>query len=80
MTLAAQFVLGRYTGYRLAELYRFGDLLAEEAHGTRDEQRGTRDEERGTGDEGRDKAIPKVFRGGTDDAPSAQSQSERSSS
>jgi transglutaminase-like putative cysteine protease len=28
--LAAQFVLGRYTGYRLTELYRFGDLLEEE--------------------------------------------------
>ena len=27
VALAAQFVLGRYTGYRLAELYRFGDLL-----------------------------------------------------
>jgi hypothetical protein len=27
--LAAQFVLGRYTGYRLTELYRFGDLLEE---------------------------------------------------
>ncbi len=27
VVLAAQFVLGRYTGYRLTELYRFGDLL-----------------------------------------------------
>jgi transglutaminase-like putative cysteine protease len=26
--LALQFLLGRYTGYRLTELYRFGDLLA----------------------------------------------------
>jgi transglutaminase-like putative cysteine protease len=30
VVLAAQFLLGRYTGYRLTELYRFGDLLEEE--------------------------------------------------
>jgi hypothetical protein len=30
LVLAAQFVLGRYTGYRLSELYRFGDLVQEE--------------------------------------------------
>jgi 7 transmembrane helices usually fused to an inactive transglutaminase/Transglutaminase-like superfamily len=30
LVLAAQFLLGRYTGYRLTELYRFGDLLEEE--------------------------------------------------
>jgi transglutaminase-like putative cysteine protease len=30
LVLAVQFVLGRYTGYRLTELYRFGDLLEEE--------------------------------------------------
>jgi hypothetical protein len=29
VVLAAQFMLGRYTGYRLTELYRFNDLLAE---------------------------------------------------
>lgn len=29
VTLAFLLVLGRYTGYRIAELYRFGDLLAE---------------------------------------------------
>jgi hypothetical protein len=29
VVLAVQFVLGRYTGYRLTELYRFGDLLEE---------------------------------------------------
>jgi transglutaminase-like putative cysteine protease len=29
VVLASQFVLGRYTGYRLTELYRFGDLLDE---------------------------------------------------
>jgi hypothetical protein len=28
--LAVQLLLGRYTGYRLAELYRFGDLIVEE--------------------------------------------------
>jgi hypothetical protein len=28
--LACQFLLGRYTGYRLTELYRFADLLQEE--------------------------------------------------
>lgn len=36
LILAAQLLLGRYTGYRLAELYRFGDLL--EVHGR---QKGT---------------------------------------
>jgi hypothetical protein len=30
VVLAAQFLLGRYTGYRLVELYRFGDLLTVE--------------------------------------------------
>jgi transglutaminase-like putative cysteine protease len=30
VVLAAQFLLGRYTGYRISELYRFGDLLTEE--------------------------------------------------
>jgi hypothetical protein len=30
LVLAAQFLLGRYTGYRLSELYRFGDLVPEE--------------------------------------------------
>jgi transglutaminase-like putative cysteine protease len=30
VVLAAEFVLGRFTGYRLTELYRFADLLAEE--------------------------------------------------
>jgi hypothetical protein len=30
LVLAAQFLLGRYTGYRLTELYRFTDLLREE--------------------------------------------------
>jgi hypothetical protein len=30
IVLAAQILLGRYTGYRLTELYRFGDLLEEE--------------------------------------------------
>jgi len=30
LVLAAQIMLGRYTGYRLTELYRFGDLLEEE--------------------------------------------------
>jgi hypothetical protein len=30
VVLACQFVLGRYTGYRLTELYRFGDLLDEQ--------------------------------------------------
>jgi transglutaminase-like putative cysteine protease len=29
--LAVQLMLGRYTGYRLAELYRFGDLVHDEA-------------------------------------------------
>lgn len=29
VVLAAQFLLGRYTGYRLTELYRFADLLEE---------------------------------------------------
>lgn len=29
MVLAAQFLLGRYTGYRLSELYRFQDLMHE---------------------------------------------------
>jgi hypothetical protein len=29
LVLAAHFLLGRYTGYRLTELYRFGDLLHE---------------------------------------------------
>lgn len=35
VVLAAQFVLGRYTGYRLTELYRFGDLLEEHEQGRR---------------------------------------------
>lgn len=30
VVLATQFLLGRYTGYRLSELYRFGDLLRQE--------------------------------------------------
>lgn len=30
LVLAAQFLLGRYTGYRLTELYRFQDLIHEE--------------------------------------------------
>jgi hypothetical protein len=30
VVLAAEILLGRYTGYRLTELYRFGDLLEEE--------------------------------------------------
>jgi hypothetical protein len=30
IVLASQFALGRYTGYRLTELYRFGDLLEED--------------------------------------------------
>jgi 7 transmembrane helices usually fused to an inactive transglutaminase/Transglutaminase-like superfamily len=30
LVLAAQFVLGRYTGYRVTELYRFQDLIEEE--------------------------------------------------
>jgi hypothetical protein len=30
LVLAAQFLLGRYTGYRLSELYRFRDLIQEE--------------------------------------------------
>jgi hypothetical protein len=30
IVLATQFVLGRYTGYRLTELYRFGDFLSDE--------------------------------------------------
>jgi transglutaminase-like putative cysteine protease len=33
LVLAAQFLLGRYTGYRLTELYRFGDLIKEHAEG-----------------------------------------------
>src|SRR5205823_2043048 len=31
LVLAAQFLLGRYTGYRLSELYRFRDLVQEES-------------------------------------------------
>jgi hypothetical protein len=31
IVLAAQLLLGRYTGYRLTELYRFQDLITEEA-------------------------------------------------
>jgi hypothetical protein len=31
LVLAIQFLLGRYTGYRLTELYRFKDLLREQA-------------------------------------------------
>ena len=31
LVLAAEFLLGRYTGYRLTELYRFADLLREES-------------------------------------------------
>jgi transglutaminase-like putative cysteine protease len=30
VVLAAQLLIGRYTGYRLTELYRFGDLIKEE--------------------------------------------------
>jgi hypothetical protein len=30
LVLAAELLLGRYTGYRLSELYRFGDLIKEE--------------------------------------------------
>ena len=30
LVLASQFLLGRYTGYRLSELYRFRDLIQEE--------------------------------------------------
>jgi hypothetical protein len=30
LVLAAQFLIGRYTGYRLSELYRFRDLMEEE--------------------------------------------------
>lgn len=30
LVLAAQFVIGRYTGYRISELYRFQDLMHEE--------------------------------------------------
>jgi transglutaminase-like putative cysteine protease len=33
VVLAAQFLIGRYTGYRLTELYRFQDLLHEEVPG-----------------------------------------------
>ena len=35
VAFAAQLALGRYTGYRLSELYRFGDLIQDEpdAHG-----------------------------------------------
>ena len=31
LVLALQFLLGRYTGYRLTELYRFKDLVREQA-------------------------------------------------
>jgi hypothetical protein len=30
LVVAAQFLLGRYTGYRLSELYRFHDLTQDE--------------------------------------------------
>src|SRR5207244_2610146 len=30
LVLAAQFLIGRYTGYRLSELYRFRDLIEEQ--------------------------------------------------
>jgi hypothetical protein len=30
VALACQFLLGRYMGYRLSELYRFRDLIQEE--------------------------------------------------
>jgi transglutaminase-like putative cysteine protease len=33
VVLAGQFLLGRYTGYRLTELYRFEDLIREESLG-----------------------------------------------
>jgi hypothetical protein len=35
VVLAAQILLGRYTGYRLSELYRFRDLLQPELQMTR---------------------------------------------
>ena len=33
VVLAAQFLIGRYTGYRLSELYRFRDLLDDQPPG-----------------------------------------------
>ena len=38
LIIAAQLLIGRYTGYRLSELYRFRDFLRERQGGAEQEQ------------------------------------------